>query len=78
METISLKLPPALQSLLEAEARRRQTTKSKLVRDCLEHMLRPGQGAVLSCHDLAQDLAGSLRGPRDLATNKKYLKGFGR
>jgi predicted transcriptional regulator len=78
METISFKLPPALQSLLEAEARRRQTTKSKLIRDCLEQMLRPGNAASVSCHDLAQDLAGSLRGPRDLATNKKYLKGFGR
>lgn len=78
METISLKLPPALQSLLKAEARRRQTTKSELVRDCLAQMLRPGRGAIVSCHDLAQDLAGSLHGPRDLATNKKYLKGFGR
>jgi hypothetical protein len=78
METISLKLPPALQSLVEAEAKRRQTTKSKVIRDCLAGML--GQKKTLqalSCHDLAADLAGSLRGPKDLATHKGHLKGFG-
>jgi hypothetical protein len=30
-------------------------------------------------YDLARDLAGSVKGlPRDLATNPKYLEGFGR
>jgi len=77
METISLKLPPLLQSRLDAEARRRQVSKSKLVRDCLDQMLVQKISAV-TCHDLAADLAGSLRGPRDLATNPKYLKRFGR
>ena len=31
----------------------------------------------ISCADLAGDLVGSLRGPRDASTNKKYLEDFG-
>ena len=80
MNTISLKLPDRLLERLEAESRARGTTKSSLVRECLEKSL--GAGPVdgkATCYDLASDLAGSLQGlPRDLATNQKYLEGFGR
>ena len=78
--TISLKLPDRLLELLEEESRARRTTKSSLVRECLEQTLsaRP-QGGKATCYDLARDLAGSVKGlPRDLATNPKYLEGFGR
>ena len=80
MNTISLKLPDSLLELLEKESRARRTTKSSLVRECLEKTLaaRPGGGEA-TCYDLARDLAGSVKGlPRDLATNPKYLEGFGR
>jgi predicted DNA-binding protein len=80
MNTISLKLSDRLLERLEAESRARGTTKSSLVRECLEKSLgaRPVDGEA-TCYDLASDLAGSLRGlPRDLATNPKYLEGFGR
>jgi len=80
MKPISLKLPDRLLERLEAESRARRTTKSSLVRECLEKSLgaRP-VGGKATCYDLASDLAGSLQGlPRDLATNKKYLEGFGR
>ena len=80
MNTISLKLPDRLLELLEAESRARRTTKSSLVRECLEQALaaRPPGGAP-TCYDLARDLAGSVKGlPRDLATNPKYLEGLGR
>ena len=78
METISLKLPPGLQSLLEAEAKLRQTTKSRLIRDCLTEILTQKKSRKsVTCHDLAGDLAGSLSGPKDLATHKRHLKGFG-
>ena len=31
-----------------------------------------------SCYDLARDLAGTVKGlPRDIATNPKYMEGFG-
>ncbi len=80
MNTISLKLPDRLLELLESESRARRTTKSSLVRECLEKTLAaPPAGGRVTCYDLAGDLAGSVKGlPRDLATNPKYLEGFGR
>jgi len=80
MNTISLKLPDRLLELLEAESRARRTTKSSLVRECLEKTLvAPPAGGKATCYDLAHDLAGSAKGlPRDLATNPKYMEGFGR
>ena len=60
---------------VEEEARGRRISKSKVIRGCLEERLfRSRRGKKLSCHELARRLAGSLRGPRDLATNPKYLE----
>lgn len=80
MTTISLKLPDRLLERLEAETRARGTTKSSLVRECLERSLEPRhRGGNATCYDLAADLAGAVKGlPRDLATNPKYLEDFGR
>jgi hypothetical protein len=53
--------------------------KSALVRESLEIALRrrPRRGAA-SCYDMAHDLAGTVKGlPRDLASNPKYMEGFG-
>ncbi len=79
MNTISLKLPDRLLERLDAESRARGTTKSSLIRDCLEQALAPGKSSKsTSCYDLATDLAGSLKGlPCDLATNPEYMKDFG-
>jgi len=80
MSTISLKLPDRLLELLEEESRARRTTKSSLVRECLEKTLAAHPtGGEATCYDLACDLAGAVKGlPRDLATNPKYLEAFGR
>jgi hypothetical protein len=80
MTTISLKVPDRLLKRLEQESKVRGTTKSSLVRECLEKSLdAPAQGRGASCFDLARDLAGSVKGlPHDLATNPKYLEDFGR
>ena len=80
MNTISLKLPARLRERLEAASRARGTTKSSLVRECLEKSLDAGTaGGQATCYELARDLAGSLKGlPRDLATNAKHLEEFGR
>ena len=89
--TISLKLPESLLSRLEKESRNRRTTKSALVRECLEKQLPdttapahlpklpPGE----SVYDLALPIlkkawARRGRGARDLATNSKYMEGFGK
>ncbi len=79
MQTISLKLPDTLLARLEEESRLRHTNKSALVRAALERELAPKKtGEKPSCYDLARDLAGSIKGlPGDIATNPKYMKGFG-
>ncbi|MEZ5387725.1 MAG: ribbon-helix-helix protein, CopG family [Prosthecobacter sp.] len=81
MRTISLKLPDSLQMRLEQESRRRHMTKSALVRVALERELEQPQTADgASCHDLARDLAGSIKKPlpKDLVTNPRHMKSFGR
>lgn len=79
MKSISLKLPEALNARLEAVARRRGETKSAVLRRMLEaHLSDSPDAAAPSCLALTEDLAGCVSGPRDLSTNPKHLKGFGR
>jgi len=76
---ISVKIPKRLAARLSVAVRARQSTRSAVIREALEAHLdsdRPeSAGSVL---DLAVDLIGSVRGPADLSTNKKYLRGYGR
>ena len=81
MRTVTIKLPDGLAARLEGLVRRRSTTRSAVVREAVESLLsREGSDADAgSCLDLARDLAGSLAGgPKDLSSNKKHLRGFGR
>jgi hypothetical protein len=78
MTTISLKVSDTLGSRLTEEAQLRRTSKSAVVRECVEKvLLTPRKDMAASCLDLASDLAGCLKGPRDIATNPKYLDDFG-
>jgi metal-responsive CopG/Arc/MetJ family transcriptional regulator len=79
MRTLSVKLPDALDAKLTAAARRRNTTRSSVVRKALEAALRddrkPRHDSAL---DLARTLVGCIEGPSDLSINKAYFKPFGR
>jgi predicted DNA-binding protein len=79
MKSLTLKLPEGLHAKLAAIAKRRNATKSALVREALESYLANGaKGTFVSLYDLTADLCGSLKGgPRDLSYNKKYMEGFG-
>jgi len=79
MQTISLKLPEDLLADLKREAKARRVSTSALVRESVEAALRNrSRRGAASCYDLARDLAGSVTGlPRDLASNPKYMEGFG-
>ena len=78
MTTISLKVPDTLDSRLSEEAQRRRTSKSAVVRECVEKvLLAPRKERAASCLDFAGDLAGCLKGPRDITANPKYLEDFG-
>jgi hypothetical protein len=75
MELISVKLPPELRAKVAAEARRRNVSRSTIVRESLERALGgPSSRAETNCADLAGNLVGAFRsGRRDLSGNKKLL-----
>ncbi|MBI3697952.1 MAG: hypothetical protein HY238_24350 [Acidobacteria bacterium] len=79
-DRISIRLTPALRRRLVQQATTQGKTASDLVREALDQYFVNGS-RVESCYDLAlrTGLLGAVKtGPRDLATNKKYFKGFGR
>jgi predicted DNA-binding protein len=78
MRTISLKLPDDVDAKLEAQAKRLGRTKSEITRDALSRFLEGPHVQGVSGLDLVRDLVGTVRGPGDLASNKKHLRGYGR
>ena len=75
MRTISLKLPDSLDRTLTKLAASRGTTKSAIVREALEAYAAQSKRSVTA---LAGALVGSLRGPKDLSSSPRHLKGYGR
>jgi hypothetical protein len=76
MRTITFKAEDHVDDWLESEARALRVSKSQIVRNAVEKIRR--EKAAPSCHDLMKDVCGSLRsGVKDLATNNKYMRGFG-
>jgi Arc/MetJ-type ribon-helix-helix transcriptional regulator len=77
VRTVTIKLPDSLALRLKQAVARRRATQSEVIREALEaHLAAPSAGSYL---ELVGDLAGSLRGgARDLSSNERRLKGFGR
>ena len=75
MNILTVELPGDLHATLTNEARRRNMTRSSLVREIIENALVVGTTtAARSCADLAGDLVGAVRSGRsDLATNRGLL-----
>ena len=75
MNALSVKLPTDLYVALSREARRRNVTRSTLVRELIEQAIgRNPDADPPSCADLAGDLVGVVRSGRtDLATNPRLL-----
>jgi hypothetical protein len=77
MKTLTVRLPDALASEIEAESKKRGISKSDIVRERLQRE-RSG-GLPPGLEDIA-DLVGSVDDdlPRDLSARKKhYLKAWG-
>lgn len=76
MNPLSVKLPPELHATLATEARRRNLTRSALVRDILADALdRDCRAQPPSCAELAGDLVGAFRSGRDdLGTDQRLLE----
>ena len=82
MTTLTLKIPESMAAELEAKAKRLATSKSAVARTALDKYLHDSSDGVgQSAYDVAMALGviGAIKdGPSDLATNKKYMEGFGR
>ena len=77
---ITVRVPQALTARLRNRSRAKGTTESELVREALENYLEDSAGER-SAYELAEEagIIGSARNaPRDLSTNQRYLKGFGK
>jgi hypothetical protein len=78
MKTISLKLTDNLLRKLERTARERGQSKSDVIRSALEQYLNgEGTSPPGSALEAARPWIGCVEGPGDLATNPKYMEGFG-
>lgn len=75
MRTVSFKLPEDLDDALNDLARTRRASRSALVREAIEALAKGKRRSVAA---LAGDLAGSVEGPSDLATNPEHMRGYGR
>ena len=74
MIAVSIKLPPDLHAELSREARRRNVSRSTLVRELIANALNSSTAKSPSCADLAGELVGAVRSGRpDLATNPQLL-----
>ena len=74
METVTLKMERKQIALLKEQAKALGRSQAAIVRDLLDEHL--AQKKRPSLHDLAKDLCGCLRGPKDLST--RPLTGYGR
>jgi len=78
-KTISLKLPAPLANWLARRANELGRSRSDLVRQALEEQ-RQGRNSrsEKSCAGLMAEFSGFFQGPRDLSTNPKHMRGFGK
>ena len=80
-ETLSIKVPVQMKIRLRAVARNRRTTPSALLREALELVVADESPlSRASLYDLSRDLFDDLAsgGPRDLSTNPRHLRDFGK
>ena len=69
-----MKLPEKLLRELDAAAAGEGVGKSAFIRNCLERALRKRGSKEVSCLELMGESVGSVKGPRDLSSNRSYLK----
>ena len=77
---ITVRIPQALTSRLRSRSRAKGTTESELVREALESYLGHSAGER-SAYELAEQagIIGAARNaPKDLSSNPRHFKGFGK
>ena len=81
MNTLTFKVPPALELEFALASQREQVSRSGLVRRAVAvYVARtPRQDVFVSALEQTGDLVGCFTGgPKDLASNPKHMKGFGK
>lgn len=79
MKKISLKLPVPLANCLAKRAHELGRSRSDLVRQALEEQRQSKNSrGEKSCAELMADFGGFFRGPRDLSSNPKFMRDFGK
>ena len=76
MPTVTIKLSQAEHARLKADAARRRTSKSAVLREA--YASAPGSSATGSFYERAKHLIGVASGPGDLSTNPKHMAGYGK
>ncbi len=77
---ITVRVSDALTARLRSRSRAKGTTESELVREALENYLGSSE-EERSAYELAEEagIIGSARNaPKDLSTNPRHFKGFGK
>lgn len=77
---ITVRIPQSLTARLRSRSRTKGTTESDLVREALETYLGHSNGED-SAYELAQEagIIGAARGaPKDLSTNRRHFRAFGK
>lgn len=77
MVTLTVKIPEALAAKLDALVRRRGQRRSEIVREAIERAVAEPEHSQGNVLDMVADLKGVSKGPKDLSTNPKYMRGYG-
>lgn len=75
MRTVSFKLPEELDDAVSDLARRRNSSRSALVREALEALTTSERRSVTVAVD---ELVTPFDGPANLSTNPKHMTGYGK
>lgn len=78
-ERVSIRIPAEVRQDLRRKAAQAGRSESDMIREAVTKYLQEFQ-PPRSVYDVFNEagLIGAFKGPKDLATNKKYMKGFGR
>ncbi len=77
MESLTIKLPRQLSARVTRLARRRNVSRSALVREALE-LLTSDRGAETFIDRVSEYVGAGDDLPADILTNPKHMKGYGR
>ena len=79
MKTIAVKIPEKLDLQLQSLSKRRNLSKSRIIRDAISECLKKEtEHQEYSAYDLMKDGLGIIKtGCDDLGSNPKHMDGFG-